>query len=87
MEGTVLSGDPKLSGRIDYQDGPATAGVFQAPRGDAQIRFPFTEHATVVEGAVTLKEKRGRPTPSTVSARRLHGGGRRRPPHVKSMSP
>ena len=59
LGGTVLSGDPKLSGRIDYQDGPATAGVFQATRGDAQIRFPFTEHATVVEGAVILRDEAG----------------------------
>ena len=59
LGGTVLSGDPKLSGRIDYQDGPATAGVFQATRGDAQIRFPFTEHATVIDGAVTLRDEAG----------------------------
>jgi uncharacterized cupin superfamily protein len=57
LGGTVLSGDPKLSGRIDYGDGAATAGVFQATRGDAQIRFPFTEHATIIEGAVTLTDE------------------------------
>ena len=60
LGGTVLSGDPKLSGRIDYHDGAATAGVFQATRGDAQIRFPFTEHATVIDGAVTLRDEAGR---------------------------
>ncbi len=59
LGGTVLSGDPKLSGRIDYGDGAATAGVFQATRGDAQIRFPFTEHATIIEGAVTLTDPTG----------------------------
>ena len=59
LGGTVLSGDPTLSGRIDYRDGPAIAGVFQATRGDAQIRFPFTEHATVIEGAVTLRDEAG----------------------------
>lgn len=59
LGGTVLSGDSKLSGRIDYQDGAAGAGVFQATRGDAQIRFPFTEHATVIHGAVTLKDEGG----------------------------
>ena len=60
MGGTVRSGDPKLSGRVDYRDTVATAGVFQATRGDAQIRFPFTEHSTVMEGAVTLKDETGR---------------------------
>lgn len=60
LGGTVLSGDPKLSGRVDYRDPVATAGVFQATAGDAQIRFPFTEHSTVIDGAVTLKDETGR---------------------------
>jgi uncharacterized cupin superfamily protein len=60
LGGTVLSGDPKISARIDYGDGPATAGVFQATRGDVAILFPFTEHATVIQGAVTLTDETGR---------------------------
>ena len=60
LGGTVLSGDPRLSGRIDYQGRAATAGVFQATRGDAQILFPFTEHSTVIGGAVTLRDEAGR---------------------------
>ena len=59
LGGTVVSGDPKISARIDYADGIATAGVFQATRGDVQIHFPFTEHATVIEGAVTLTDETG----------------------------
>ncbi len=59
LGGTVLSGDPSLSGRIDYQDAAATAGVFQATRGDAQIRFPFTEHSAVMDGAVALTDEKG----------------------------
>jgi len=59
LGGTVVSGDPKISARIDYGDGPATAGVFQATRGDVLIHFPFTEHATVIEGAVTLTDETG----------------------------
>lgn len=59
LGGTVLSGDPKLSGRIDYRDAAAIAGVFQATDGDAQIHFPFTEHSTVMDGAVTLKDEAG----------------------------
>jgi len=59
LGGTVVSGDPKISARFDYADGIATAGVFQATRGDVQIHFPFTEHATVIEGAVTLADETG----------------------------
>ncbi len=59
LGGTVLSGDPKLSGRVDHGDGVATAGVFQATPGDARIRFPFTEHSTIIDGAVTLKDETG----------------------------
>ena len=59
LGGTVLSGDPKLAGRIDHRDGGATAGVFRATRGEAQIHFPFTEHSTIFDGAVTLKDELG----------------------------
>jgi len=59
LGGTVVSGDPKISARIDYGDGIATAGVFQATRGDVLIDFPFTEHATVIDGAVTLTDETG----------------------------
>jgi uncharacterized cupin superfamily protein len=59
LGGTVVSGDPAISARIDYAHGPATAGVFQATRGDARIMFPFTEHATVLSGAVTLTDQTG----------------------------
>lgn len=59
LGGTVLSGDPTLSGRIDYREGGVTAGVFQATPGDARILFPFTEHSTLIEGAVTLRDETG----------------------------
>ncbi len=60
LGGTVLAGAPALSARVDHRDAGTTAGVFQATAGDAQIRFPFTEHSTVMEGAVTLKDETGR---------------------------
>lgn len=60
LGGTVLSGDPHILARVDYQAGPATAGVFQATRGDVQLHFPFTEHATVMEGSVSLTDSTGR---------------------------
>jgi uncharacterized cupin superfamily protein len=59
LGGTVVSGNPKIAARIDYVAGRAAAGVFQATRGDVQIRFPFTEHATVIGGAVTLTDESG----------------------------
>lgn len=59
LGGTVIAGNPKISARVDYGNGPATAGVFQATRGDVLIHFPFTEHATVIEGAVTLTDETG----------------------------
>jgi uncharacterized cupin superfamily protein len=59
LGGTPVSGDPKISARIDSADGPASAGVFQATRGDVRIGFPFTEHATVLHGAVTLTDETG----------------------------
>ncbi len=60
LGGTVLSGDPHISAEVDYQAGPATAGVFQATRGDVQVHFPFTEPATVIEGSVSLTDSTGR---------------------------
>ena len=59
LGGTVVSGDPKISARFDYADGSAAAGVFQATRGDVLIDFPFTEHATVFKGEVTLTDATG----------------------------
>jgi len=59
LGGTVVSGDPKISARFDYIDETVAAGVFQATRGDVQIHFPFTEHATVIAGAVTLTDETG----------------------------
>jgi uncharacterized cupin superfamily protein len=59
LGGTVLSGDPRISARIDHAGEQALAGVFQATRGDVRIAFPFTEHATVLSGAVTLTDQTG----------------------------
>src|SRR5438309_1338574 len=59
LGGIVLEGDPKISARIDYAAGNLLAGVFQATSGTVLIHFPFTEHATVLEGAVTLTDETG----------------------------
>jgi uncharacterized cupin superfamily protein len=56
----VLQGSLNLSARIDYAEDAVTAGVFQATRGSARIHFPFTEHATILSGAVTLTDEWGK---------------------------
>lgn len=57
--GQVLEGTPRISLRIDFQQGPMTAGIFEATRGKVRIDFPFTEHATILEGEVTLTDQAG----------------------------
>src|SRR5262249_23250750 len=59
LGGKVLSGDPKISARIDYAGGGMLDGVFQATRGQVLITYPFSEHATVRHGEVTLTDEGG----------------------------
>ena len=59
LGGEVVSGDPKLFGRIDFKEGNLTAGLFMATSGVVRIHFPFTEHATILEGEVTLTDEAG----------------------------
>lgn len=59
LGGRVLSGNPRISARVDFQDGPMTAGVFEATTGTVEIHFPFTEHATIMEGQVTITDESG----------------------------
>src|SRR5262245_35035029 len=56
LGGTVLEGVVKISVRIDYAQGNVTSGIFQATKGKVRIVFPFTEHATVIDGNVTLTD-------------------------------
>jgi len=59
LGGTVLSGDPAISARVELASGGLVGGVFQATRGDIAVHFPFTEHATVLRGKVTLTDEAG----------------------------
>jgi uncharacterized cupin superfamily protein len=59
LGGTVLEGHPKISARIDYNNAGLLAGVFQATTGKIHIHFPFTEHATILDGEVTLTDPVG----------------------------
>ncbi|OJT19774.1 cytoplasmic protein [Archangium sp. Cb G35] len=59
LGGRVLEGNPKIYARIDYSRGPVAAGLFKATKGKIRITFPFTEHATILEGEVTLTDEAG----------------------------
>ncbi|MDY7227771.1 cupin domain-containing protein [Hyalangium rubrum] len=59
LGGKVLEGKVELFGRIDFSARGMTAGLFMSTRGKVQILFPFTEHATILEGEVTLTDESG----------------------------
>jgi uncharacterized cupin superfamily protein len=59
LGGKVLEGNPRISARIDYQRDGVSAGVFQATTGVVEVTFPFTEHATIVDGEVTVTDADG----------------------------
>ncbi|WP_395812082.1 cupin domain-containing protein [Archangium minus] len=59
MGGQVLEGNPRLYGRIDYNNGGVTAGIFKATKGKIRVTFPFSEHATILEGKVTITDESG----------------------------
>jgi uncharacterized cupin superfamily protein len=60
LGGEVLTGNPKLFGRIDFQQGNMLGGLFMATTGLIRVTFPFTEHATILEGEVTLTDETGK---------------------------
>lgn len=55
-EGGALETDGDLKTRVtvDYQDERAMGGVFSQVKGRAEIIWPATEHAFVLEGEVTI---------------------------------
>ena len=59
LGGEVLEGSPVLSGRVDYNERGMMAGLFKATTGRIRIVFPFTEHATILEGQVILTDESG----------------------------
>jgi uncharacterized protein len=60
LGGEVLTGNPQLYGRIDFQQGNLLGGFFMATTGLIRVTFPFTEHATILEGEVTLTDGTGK---------------------------
>jgi hypothetical protein len=59
LGGKVLEGKVALFGRIDFNAGGMTAGLFMATKGKVQVTFPFSEHATILEGEVLLTDESG----------------------------
>ncbi|WNG31302.1 DUF861 domain-containing protein [Cystobacter fuscus] len=55
--GEVLEGNPVLSARVDFSEQGMMAGIFKATTGKVRIHFPFSEHATILEGEVTLTDE------------------------------
>jgi len=60
LGGKVLEGSPKISARIDFQEGNLLGGIFEATTGKVEVTFPFTEHATILEGEVILTDESGK---------------------------
>jgi uncharacterized cupin superfamily protein len=60
LGGEVLTGNPRLYGRIDFQQGNMMGGLFMATTGLIRVTFPFTEHATIIKGKVTLTDETGK---------------------------
>jgi hypothetical protein len=59
LGGRVLEGEPRIFARIDYSRKGVTAGLFKATTGKLEVTFPFTEHATILEGEVTITDGTG----------------------------
>lgn len=60
LGGEVLEGDLRIGVRVDYQEGNLTGGIFAAfGQGRALVTLPFTEHATVFYGTVTMTDETG----------------------------
>ncbi|WP_224368941.1 cupin domain-containing protein [Hyalangium versicolor] len=59
LGGKTLEGKPEIFVQVDFKSGGMTAGLFMATRGKVEVTFPFTEHATILEGEVILTDESG----------------------------
>lgn len=59
LGGKVLEGMPRISARVDYQADGMMAGIFECTTGKVEVTFPFTEHATILEGEVKITDASG----------------------------
>ncbi|WP_224246886.1 cupin domain-containing protein [Hyalangium gracile] len=59
LGGKTLEGKPEIFAQVDFKEGAMTAGLFMATRGKVEVTFPFTEHATILEGEVIITDESG----------------------------
>jgi uncharacterized cupin superfamily protein len=59
LGGKTLEGKAEIFVQVDFKSGGMTAGLFMATRGKVEVTFPFTEHATILEGEVLLTDESG----------------------------
>ncbi len=59
LGGRVLEGEPRIYARIDYSRNGMTSGLFKSTTGKVEVTFPFSEHATILEGEVTVTDETG----------------------------
>ncbi|MEM9489540.1 MAG: cupin domain-containing protein [Myxococcota bacterium] len=60
LGGRVLDGSPRVTARIDFQGRGMMAGILEYTRGRIEITSPFTEHATILSGELTVTDADGR---------------------------
>lgn len=59
LGGRILEGEVRITVHLDVQEGGMASGIFEATSGRVEILFPFTEHATILEGEVSLTDEAG----------------------------
>ncbi len=57
---TILDGNPKQSGRIDYSkcNGNVIAGEWCCTRGRLRLLYPFAEMATILDGRIIVTDEK-----------------------------
>ena len=62
LSAVTLEGEPIMHGNVLYGDSdnaPIQAGIYEVTEGRFKVIYPFHEHATVLEGEVTLTDEAG----------------------------
>lgn len=61
LAAVTLEGEPIMHGTNLYESrsGQVLSGIYEVTKGKFKVVYPFHEHATVLEGEVTLTDKEG----------------------------
>ena len=62
LAAVTLEGKPIMHGKALYGDSaqsPIKAGIYEVTKGKFKVIYPFHEHATVLDGEVTLSDEMG----------------------------